>query len=144
MGLSAPENRRQKSKALLVCSTGESAPSVRRAMLPNHGCERGLLPAQVATRLQKATDRSAASTLGRCRRKWHRPQCVCGSEVALGESRLQGSQASLNSNCQKTGESTFHLRRHDILHARSSSTLSNSTNGWPGWQRRSLSEDRRY
>ena len=29
------------------------------------------------------------------------------SEDALGESRLQGSQASLNSNCQKTGESTF-------------------------------------
>jgi hypothetical protein len=29
------------------------------------------------------------------------------SEVALGESRLRGSQASLNSNCQKTGESIF-------------------------------------
>jgi hypothetical protein len=30
-----------------------------------------------------------------------------GSEVALGESRLRGSQASLNSDCQKTGESNF-------------------------------------
>jgi hypothetical protein len=30
-----------------------------------------------------------------------------GSEVALGESRLHGSQASLNSDCQKTGESNF-------------------------------------
>jgi hypothetical protein len=36
----------------------------------------------------------------------HRPQCVCGSEVR-SESRLRGSQASLNSNCQKTGESNF-------------------------------------
>jgi hypothetical protein len=30
-----------------------------------------------------------------------------GSEVALGESRLHGSQTSLNSDCQKTGESNF-------------------------------------
>src|SRR5271156_3310429 len=56
------------------------------------------------------------------------------------ESRLRGSRASLNSNCQKTGES-IHLQRRHILHATSSSTLSNSTNGLPDWQRRSLSED---
>jgi hypothetical protein len=30
-----------------------------------------------------------------------------GSEVALVESRLRGSRASLNSDCQKTGESNF-------------------------------------
>ena len=42
-----------------------------------------------------------------------------GSEVALGESRLHGSQASLNSNCQKTGESTFHFQRRNTLRAAS-------------------------
>jgi hypothetical protein len=30
-----------------------------------------------------------------------------GSEVALGESRLQGSQASLNSDCQKQAKAIF-------------------------------------
>jgi hypothetical protein len=60
-----------------------------------------------------------------------------GSEVALGESRLGGSQASLNSDCQKTGESNFHFQQRGTLHAMSSSMLSNSTNGWLTWQWRS-------
>jgi hypothetical protein len=30
-----------------------------------------------------------------------------GSEVALGESRLRGSQASLNSDCQKQAKAIF-------------------------------------
>src|ERR1700756_426749 len=67
-----------------------------------------------------------------------------GSEVALGESRLRGSQASLNSDCQKTGESNFHCQQRRTLHAASPSTLSNSTNGWLTWQRRSYSEDDSY
>jgi hypothetical protein len=46
-----------------------------------------------------------------------------GSEVALGESRLHGSQASLNSDCQKTGESNFsfpttrHIARNVVVNA---------------------------
>jgi hypothetical protein len=59
-----------------------------------------------------------------------------------GESRLRGSRASLNSNCQKTGESN-HLQRSGILHATSSSTLSNSTNESVTWQAAKFGRRRR-
>jgi hypothetical protein len=61
-----------------------------------------------------------------------------GSEVALGESRLQWqssfSQLRLSENRRKQ---FFHLQQRGTLRATSSSTLSNSTNGWLAWQRRS-------
>jgi hypothetical protein len=43
-----------------------------------------------------------------------------------------------------TGESNFHLQRQCKLPARSSSTLSNSTNGCRAWQQRICGEECRY
>jgi hypothetical protein len=57
-----------------------------------------------------------------------------GSEVALGESRLQRQSSFSQLRLSETGESNFHLQQRGTLHATSSSTLSNSTNGWLTWQ----------
>jgi hypothetical protein len=42
---------------------------------------------------------------------------------------------------EKQAKANFHLERRFTLRVVPSSTLSNSTNGWLGWQRRSLGED---
>jgi hypothetical protein len=131
MGLLLRESRRQIEPGSPVCSTWDQChPSGERGCR-TAGCERGSTPAQVATGLQEAQDPSAANTV-RADAKASGLSACANSEVALGESRLRGSEASLNSNCQKTGESTFHLQRRGTLHATSSSMLSNSTNGWRG------------
>src|SRR5271155_5758528 len=67
------------------------------------------------------------------------PKMLASTSLRVQTVRLRwgvetaGSRASLNSNCQKTGESN-HLQRSCILHATSSSTLSNSTNESVTWQ----------
>ena len=144
-GSSAPGEQADERAKLSCLLHWGSAPSAGERCCRTAGCERGLVPMQVATRLREAKNRSAASTVRSVPEKRGIGLSACaGSEVALGESRLRGSRASLNSNCQKTGESTFHLERRCTLHAESSSTLSNSTNGWRAWQRRSYGEDDRY
>jgi len=62
------------------------------------------------------------------------------SEVALG-SRDCGAVELLSTQIVRKQAKAIHLQRRHILHATSPSTLSNSTNGLPDWQRRSLSED---
>jgi hypothetical protein len=139
MGLLVRGERKAKERGSPVCSTRDQVHLSDERCCRTAGCERGFLPWQVATRLRKARDRSAADTKRiDAWKNWAFDLSACaGSEVALGESRLRSSQASLNSDCQKTGESNFHLQRRCTLHAMSSSTLSNSTNGWLTWQRRS-------
>ena len=138
-GSSAPGEGQAKERGSPVCSIRirsilSDEPGCRTA-----GCERGFVPWQVATRLLKARDRSAADTVRiDAQRKWHTTSMrVQAARLRSGESRLRGSQASLNSDCQKTGESNFHCQQRRTLHAASPSTLSNSTNGWLTWQRRS-------
>ena len=81
------------------------------------------MPAQVATRSTNARDQSAANTMSvDAGKNWHRSHCVCRQRGCVGESRLRGSQASLNSNCQKTGESilsptTRHIARNVVVNA---------------------------
>jgi hypothetical protein len=107
MGLLLRESGRRESKALLSGPRG-SGPSVRKRSCRTAGCERGRMPLQVATLLRKATDRSPANTERRCRKKRHRPQRVCRQRgYACGSERLQGSQTSLNSNCQKNRRKLF-------------------------------------
>jgi hypothetical protein len=67
------------------------------------------MPWQVATRLQKARDRSAADTVRiDAGRNWHSTSTrVQAARLRLGSRDCDGSQASLNSDCQKTGESNF-------------------------------------
>jgi hypothetical protein len=62
---------------------------------------------QVATQLQKARDRSDANTV-RTDAEEPASSSVRVQAVRLrSESRLQGSQASLNSNCQKQAKVLF-------------------------------------
>ncbi len=137
MGLLLRGAGRQKSEALLSAPLGP-APSARRAMLPNRGVrERPCADAGCHAAPGGKEPFCCEYSEYRCIKTGIGLNACAGSEVALGESRLRGSQASLNSNCRKTGESTFHLERRCRLHAGSSSTLSNSTNGWRAWQWRS-------
>jgi hypothetical protein len=107
-GSSAPWERKTREQGSPVWSTGDQVHLVRERSCRTAGCERGRMPLQVTTRLQEATDRSTANTGGRCQRKWHRPQCVCRQRgCACGSERLQGSRASLNSNCQKNRRKLF-------------------------------------
>jgi hypothetical protein len=62
---------------------------------------------------------------------------VQAERLRLRESDCRAVKASLNSNCQKNRRKLFHLERRFTLRAVPSSTLSNSTNGWLAWQRRS-------
>jgi hypothetical protein len=132
------ERGRRKSEAL------PSAPLGTRSMCPTSEAAepRGAREALCGGRLPAAPEGKGSLCCeyseNRCRKELAFDLNACAdSEVALGESRLRGSQASLNSDCQKTGESNFHLQQRGTLHATSSSMLSNSTNGWLTWQRRS-------
>src|ERR1700730_11632409 len=138
-GSSAPGERKTKERGSPVCSIWDQVHLSDERGCRTAGCERGFMPWQVATRLQKARDRSAADTVRiDAGRNWHSTSMrVQAARVRLGSRDCDGSQASLNSDCQKTGESNFHLQQRGTLHATSSSTLSNSTNGWLAWQRRS-------
>jgi hypothetical protein len=129
MGPLLRESGRRKSKALLPGPLGISAICPTSEAAEPRGV-REPVPAQVAMRLQEARIRTVASTLRSMPEERGIVLSACASsEVALVESRLCGSRASLNSNCQKTGESNIHFQRSGTLHAASSSTLSNSTNG---------------
>src|ERR1700731_1417283 len=103
------------------------------------------MPRRGGTRVQEARDRSAANTvrIDAGGTAFDLNACA-GSEVALGESRLRWQSSFSQLRLSETGESNFHLQQRRTLHATSSSTLSNSTNGWLTWQQRSLSEDARY
>jgi hypothetical protein len=140
--LRGADDKRAKLSCLLLWGP---APSARRAMLPNRGVrERPCANAGCHAAPGGKEPFCCEYSEGRCIETGIGLNACAGSEVALGESRLRGSQASLNSNCRKTGESTFHFERRCTLHAGPSSTLSNSTNGWRAWQWRSYGEDDQY
>ena len=102
--------RKRKSEAL------PSAPPGIRSIRPTSEAAepRGAREALCHGRLPAAPEGKKSLCCGysedRCRRKVAFDNTACaGSEVALGKSRLRGSQASLNSDCQKTGESNLSL-----------------------------------
>ena len=74
-----------------------------------------------------------------------RPQCVCRQRgCACGVATAWQSSFSQLRLSENRRKQFFHFQQRSTLHATSSSTLSNSTNRWLTWQRRSFSEDRRY
>jgi hypothetical protein len=107
-GPSAPKQWKAKEQSSPVCSTRDQRHLAGNQDCRTSGCERGHMPTQVATRPPKAKNRSAANTV---RIVPEEPEStsvrVQAARLHSGSSRLLGSQASLNSNCQKTGESTF-------------------------------------
>jgi hypothetical protein len=106
MGLWSGKAVDEKSEALL------SAPLGISAICPaSYATEpRGAREALCRRTLPRGSRRhkSAANTVrGRRRRLGIGLNACAGNEVALGKSRLRGSQASLNSNCQKNRRKQF-------------------------------------
>jgi hypothetical protein len=138
MGLSAPGEQQTKSKALLSAPRGISAICPASEAAEPRGAREACMPAQVATQLQKARVRTAANTEG-----------IDAEEPASTSVRVQQRGCARGaSDCEavkllstqivrKQAKAIFHLQRRGTLHATSSSTLPNSTNGWLAWQWRS-------
>ncbi len=61
---------------------------------------------------------------------------VQAERLGLTESDCKAVKHLSTQIVRKTGESNFHFERRFTLRVVPSSTLSNSTNGWRGWQRR--------
>ena len=93
MGLLLRESgRRERSSP--VWSTGDQGHLSGERSCRTAGCERGLVPRQVATRLQKATDRSAANTVE-----------SMPEEMASASVRVQAARLRLGS--RDCGQSSF-------------------------------------
>ena len=77
-GPSAPEEETTKERGSLICSSREQVHPSGERCCRTAGCERGCCAKAVATRLQKARNRSAADTVRiDAGRTGIRPQCVC-------------------------------------------------------------------
>jgi hypothetical protein len=112
--------------------------------LPNRGVRERLYASQVATRF-RGRKKSICCGYGedRCRKTGKDFIACADSDGALGSRdcvQSSFSQLKLSENRRKQ----FHRQQRGTLHAEPSSTLSNSTNGWPGWQLRSKSEDEQF
>ena len=109
MGLLLQAERKRKERSSPVRSTRDQVHLSDEPGCRTAGCERGFYAKAVATRLQKARNRSAADTVrDRCRTNWHSTSVrVQAARLRLGSRDCNGSQASLNSDCLKTGESNF-------------------------------------
>lgn len=73
------------------------------------GAREAVCPVQVATRFRDHARTQSAREYREldARQSWHRTSVRVQAARCAGESRLRGSRASLNSSCQKTGESNF-------------------------------------
>src|SRR6202051_3170180 len=104
MGLLLPESADERARLSRLLHEG-SGPSVRRARLPNRGVRERLYAmagchAAPEGKGSLCCDTARIDAVGTGIRYLN---ACAGSEVALVESRLRGSRASLNSDCQKTG-----------------------------------------
>jgi hypothetical protein len=68
------------------------------------------VPAQVAVRHERHEITLLRIQRGSMRKKGHRPRCLCRQRGCAQRSRLRGSQASLNSNCQKNRRKQISFR----------------------------------
>jgi hypothetical protein len=139
MGLLVRGERKARERGSPVCSTGDQVHLSDERGCRTAGCERGYLPWQVATRLRKARDRSAADTKGIDawnNRAFDLNACAA-ARLRLGSRDCVAVKLLSTQIVRKQAKAIFHLQQRGTLHAASSSTLSNSTNGWLTWQRRS-------
>ena len=116
-----------------------SGPSVRRAMLPNRGVRERPYAMAGCPRLRKARSRSAADTVRiDAGERWHSTTLlVQAASLRLGSRDCVAVKLLSTQIVRKQAKAICHCQQCRTLHAASSSTLSNSTNGWLTWQRRS-------
>ena len=97
------KNGRRREQSSSVCSTGDQRPLSGEPGCRTAGCERSRMPAQVATRLREAQDRSAITV--RIDAVKHRPHCVCRQRGCAREGATAGqssfSQLKLSENRRK-------------------------------------------
>jgi hypothetical protein len=138
-GSSAPGRAKTKERGSPVCSTRDQVHLSDELGCRTAGCERGFYAKAVATRLQKARNRSAADTVRiDAGGTGIRPHRVCRQRgCAWGVATAMAVKLLSTQIVRKQAKAIFHLQQRCTLHATSSSTLSNSTNGWLTWQRRS-------
>jgi hypothetical protein len=140
----APKDADKRAKGSPVCFPREQCRQTGARSCRTIGCER-CAPLQVATRTRKdAGDRSAADAVkAETGGTGIDLNCVCRRRLCAVESRLRAAEHLSTQIVSSTGERT-HRRWPRTLHAKPSSTLSNSTKGCHGWQWRSLSEYLKY
>ena len=145
MGLLLRGERRRKSEAL------PSAPRGIRSICPTSEAAepRGAREALCHGRLPRGSGRQGVALLryseDRCRRTWHSTSMrVQAARLRLWSRDCEAVELLSTQIVRKQAKAIFHFQQRSTLHATSSSTLSNSTNRWLTWQRRSFSENRRY
>jgi hypothetical protein len=137
-GSSAPGEQKTKERGSPDCSSGDQVHLVRRARLPNRGV-RERLYAVAGCHAAPEGKRSLCCGYSedRCRNKWHSTSTrVQAARLRLGSRDCVAVELLSTQIVRKQAKAIFHLQQRGTLHATSSSTLSNSTNGWLAWQRR--------
>src|SRR5258707_2618837 len=124
MGLLVRGERKAKERSSPVCSTSDQIHLSDERGCRTAGCERGFMPWQVATRLQKARDRSAADTVrDRCRRNWHSTSMrVQAARLRLGRRdcvavKLLSTQIVRNRRKQFSSSTTRHVACNVVVNA---------------------------
>src|SRR5438105_1930088 len=110
-GSSAPGEGLAKERGSPDCSTRDQVHLSDELGCRTAGCERGpYAMADCHAPPEGKKSLCCGYSEDRCRKKMASDLNACaGSEVALKESRLRGSQASLNSDCQKNRRKQFSL-----------------------------------
>jgi hypothetical protein len=108
MGLLLRESGRRRARLSGLLQQGPG-PSVRLARLPNRGVRERLYARAGCHAAPEGKESFCCGySEDRCRRNWHSTSVlVQPARLRLGSRDCDGSQASLNSDCQKTGESNF-------------------------------------
>jgi hypothetical protein len=123
-GSSAPCRAKTKERGSPVCSTRDQVHLSDELGCRTAGCERGFYAKAVATRLQKARNRSAADTVrDRCRKTGIRPQCVCRQRgcawgvATAGQSSFSQLRLSENRRKQFSSSTTRHVACNVVVNA---------------------------
>ena len=108
MGRLLRESGRRRARLSGLLQQGPG-PSVRRARLPNRGVRERLYAGAGCHAAPEGKESFCCGySEDRCRRNWHSTSVlVQAARLRLGSRDCDGSQASLNSDCLKTGESNF-------------------------------------
>lgn len=124
MGLLLRESGRRRAKLSLPLHQGPG-PSVRRARLPNRGVRERLYAVAGCHAAPEGKNSFCCEySEDRCRRNWHSTSMrVQTARLRLGSRDCNGSQASLNSDCQKnrrkhfSSPTTRHIARNVVVNA---------------------------
>jgi hypothetical protein len=123
MGPSAPGEQKTERARLSCLLHWGPAPSAGERCCRTAGCERDPMPMQVATRLRRARDRSAANTVRPMRRNLHRTQCVCRQRgcargvATAGQSSFSQLKLSENRRKQYSSRTTRHIACNVVVNA---------------------------